>query len=691
MISEAFVFRIMKEFYKEDGVSKLQLDSYNQFLSYGLQNIISEEPEIVIDVSRTIQYKVRFGDVTIDKPYLIESDRSTKPITPAGARLRDLSYDAPVCVNITEETIENGLVVETKQHIKIPIARIPIMLHSVKCVLYGKSEQSIIKAGECIRDPGGYFIIKGKERALITQERVNYNTVFIFKQKPQSKYKHIAEIRSMSEETGHSIMIQAKMLPTGRSISFSLPYITQEIPASIVIKALGILDEQHIRQIFSQGCVPEQMINDIIQEGYGVDSEDNALEYIGKHAMHVISKDKRQTYAKQMLENELFPHLGTTTSILTKALFLGYMVNKLVATHLGARPEDDRDHVSTKRVETSGTLVGDIFRSLYKRNNAVIRQYLQKRQDILSAISRSNQITNGLRHCFATGNWGISKQTYVRTGVSQVLARLTFGATISHLRRLVIPIGKEGKNTKIRQLHSSQWGYICPSETPEGQSSGIVKNFANFTNISIRTPTLLLRTVLENAAEITQISSLTIGDIADIKLGSINTYKIMLNGIWFGITTKADQVQSSLLSKRVSGRIPASVSISMNTFDREISIYGDEGRMLRPVFKLNKAGKLLANEADGLGWFELIRRQHIRYIDTYEADNKTIATFPADLTNPKYSYRLQILSYTNWSTRKNPQLALTHQNASDSVKWFLVSPLSWQSHAIRDLIRRILF
>jgi DNA-directed RNA polymerase II subunit RPB2 len=267
MVSESFVFRIMKEFYEKEGAAQLQLDSFNNFLTVGLQNIVQEDPVITVAISSAIQYRVTFGDVTVDKPYLIESDRTTKQNTPAAARLRDLSYDAPVCVNITEETIENGSVIEVKEHIKIPIARVPIMLRSIKCVLHGKSTETIIKMGECTRDPGGYFIIKGKERALITQERANYNTVFVFPQKPQSKFKHIAEIRSMSEETGHSIMIQAKIMPTGRSVSFSLPYITQEIPAAIVIKALGIGDNNLIRQIFDQGSVPDHILNDIIQEG----------------------------------------------------------------------------------------------------------------------------------------------------------------------------------------------------------------------------------------------------------------------------------------------------------------------------------------------------------------------------------------------------------------------------------------
>ena len=644
MLSEKCIFRLIEEYFNVEGVANLQLSSFNHFIEYGLQNIINEEPEIRIDINKNMYYLVRFGSVTIDKPYIIESDRSTNQITPAACRLRDLTYDAPVCVNITEETWESDVLIDKKQHNKIPITRIPIMLRSSKCNLTGKNKEDIVKAGECTSDPGGYFIIKGKERVLITQERVNYNSVFVFRQKPQSKYNHIAEIRSMSEETGHSILIQAKILPTGKSITFSLPYITQEIPAGIVLKAFDIKTPEQIAMVLEQGYVTNSIIKDILQESCTITSQEDALEYIGKFAMHVIPREKRIVYAKQMLENELFPHLGTTSTNITKVLFLGYMINKLVATHNEERADDDRDHVNTKRVEASGILIGDIFRSLYKRNNNLIKQYLTKRQDILPAISRTTQITNGLRHCFSTGNWGVQKNTYVRTGVSQVLSRLTWGATISHLRRLVIPIGKEGKNTKIRQIHASQWGFICPPETPEGQSSGIVKNFANMTNISTKVPTLLIKTVFESIKSIKPIEEFKTIDQEDglrsHKL--IDYFKVMLNGIWYGITNVPEKTRLELISCRTRGIIPYSVSISVNIRDREILVYCDEGRMLRPVFKVDNHGELLLTDEDidnNIGWNDLIRKQYIKYIDSYEVENKTIATQISDLSNPQFTYK----------------------------------------------------
>ena len=160
------------------------------------------------------------------------------------------------------------------------------------------------------------------------------------------------------------------------------------------------------------------------------------------------------------------------------------MIQKLVATHINLREGDDRDNLSNKRNEIAGILIEELFRSLYKRFIRSMIPILEKRPDILIAISRSNTITQGIRHCFATGNWGIQKNAYIRTGVSQILQRLTYSATLSHIRRLVIPIGKEGKNTKIRQIHATQIGYICPAETPEGHSSGIVKNYTVFVRVS---------------------------------------------------------------------------------------------------------------------------------------------------------------------------------------------------------------
>ena len=155
------------------------------------------------------------------------------------------------------------------------------------------------------------------------------------------------------------------------------------------------------------------------------------------------------------------------------------------------RKDDDRDNYRNKRVDSAGILCHDLFRQLFKKfTTAIISSIEKKKQnpDAMAIISRLPIITNGLRHCFGTGNWGVPKNSYIRTGVAQILSRLSYGATLSNLRRVTIPIGKESKNTKIRQVHPSQIMYLCPAETPEGGSVGIVLNFSLLTRISQRFP-----------------------------------------------------------------------------------------------------------------------------------------------------------------------------------------------------------
>lgn len=118
-------------------------------------------------------------------------------------------------------------------------------------------------------------------------------------------------------------------------------------------------------------------------------------------------------------------------------------------------------------------------------------------------------ITDGLRYSLATGNWGDQKKAHQsRAGVSQVLSRLTFASTLSHLRRLNSPIGREGKLARPRQLHNTHWGMICPAETPEGHAVGLVKNLALMAYISVGSqPSPILEFLeewtMENLEEIT--------------------------------------------------------------------------------------------------------------------------------------------------------------------------------------------
>lgn len=465
-LSENYKWNIANEFFKKKGFVSHQIDTFDDYIHNGIQRVVSET-DVVVNISSTQRYTVSFDDVYIPNPSIIEEDRTVRPMYPPEARIRDLTYDSPIFVNVIEKTETEGCDPEINIHKRVIIGRTPIMLLSNKCNLKNLTKEERIEKGECEHDFGGYFIIKGKERVLVGQLRGVHNQPMVLLQKPNEKWKYICEVRSMSEETGHSVLIQVKIASNDRTMVFSIPYIKECIQVGILFKALGYTDEKDIYDIIGnkdKNPLIDKYIKYVIRDSFHVKTQEDALRYISQFTMHVLKDEKRIDYTTQVVENELLPHMGIFATIKEKTFFLGSMVNKLISTHIGVRKEDDRDNYSNKRVEMAGVLCCELFRTLFKKFIKSIFIQLEKKKqypDIINIISRTSGITSGLKSSFATGNWAVLRNTYVRTGVSQVLSRLNFPANLSHLRRVVIPIGKEGKNPKIRQIHSSQIMYIC--------------------------------------------------------------------------------------------------------------------------------------------------------------------------------------------------------------------------------------
>lgn len=453
--------RILESYFKSNSIVKHQLDPYNHLITFGLQEIIDQDSTIDMP-----NYTVKFGQIGVSRPQVIEDDRSIYPIYPADARLRNLSYDSSIFLDIYE-TIDGT----QKYHPRVVIGRIPVMLKSSICNLFPLSDQECVQKGECPNDPGGYFIIKGHERVLVGQFRNAYNHVFVQPQKHDSKHKYMAGVRSMSESTGHSILVRAFLNKDERTLLFSLPYIKEPIPVGVVFKALGYTNPQDIIDFIGlDDPQAEKFFKFIIRDSFFCSTKEEALAYIGKYTLTVTPDNRRSNYAWQIVENETLPHLGISGSTKEQACFLGSIVKKLLLVQLGylSVEEDERDNYSYKRLDVSGMLLYDIIRNLYKKFMTEIRKQLSERKqrpDIIAIISRIKHITKGIHQCMSTGNWVVQKNsTYVKTGVSQILDRMTYLSFISHLRRAIIPTGKEGKNAAMRQLHGTSFGSICPCE-----------------------------------------------------------------------------------------------------------------------------------------------------------------------------------------------------------------------------------
>jgi len=619
-------FHILQLYLRDKGLVSHQISSYNKLINEDIPRIVSEEiPELTVTTRDDLKHTVTFTSAYIDRPSVIK-ERQVTYIYPNDARRMEMHYEGTLYVDITEQTEGSEPII----HRRVCIARIPVMLRSNLCNLSRLTESERIRAGECQNDPGGYFITKGKERALVPQIRQTYNKVLVFdkrdkkaplvktnRSKPTTRFDFTAEVRSMSDETGHSVLIKAKLGADMRTIVFTLPYTTNHIPAGIVFRAMGFSDND-IRAIIGidEETYPdaEPLINSVIEGADGLEQED-CLVYIGQHAANTCPPERQSAYGMQIITIDLFPHMGVTSTMHERAIFLGQMLRKLFLTTIGKRQQDNKDHSSNKRIEVAGVLLSDLFRALFKRFAKSLLQNLQRRPDILAHLSGSiSSITQGIRQCMSTGNWGVHKNSYIRVGVTQILSRLCHLAAISHLRRLNTPIGKEGNSGPIRQIHPSSQYYECPSETPEGQQVGLVKNLALTCEITTRFPVVLLKEILDRSDMITSFNDAPLEN-------TISKSRLFLNGEPLGVVGDAGEFIAYIEKLRVTKRLSLDVSIAYFPIDDEIRMYCDEGRYTRPVLNLDNV--------DGMDnircWDDLLNKNMIRYVDVNEAEANVIS------------------------------------------------------------------
>ncbi|KAH9796973.1 DNA-directed RNA polymerase II subunit 2 [Citrus sinensis] len=363
-------------------------------------------------------------------------------------------------------------------------AEVPIMLRSSYCTLYQNSQKALTELGECPYDEGGYFIINGSEKVLIAQEKMSTNHVYVFKKRQPNKYAYVAEVCSMAESQNRppsTIFVpmlsrtSAKGGSSGQYIHATLPYIRTEIPIIILFRALGFTADEDILEHICYDFQDTQMMELLrpsLEEAFFIQNQ------------QVFSSMNAVKYAKEILQKEMLPHVGTGDFCETKkAYYFGHIIHRLLLCALGRRAEDDRDHYGNKRLDLAGPLLGGLFRTLFRKLTGDVRSYVQKCVDNgkdvnLQFAIKAKTITGGLKYSLATGNWGQGNAAGTRAGVSQ---HLLFVLSYFHSWSLPVP----GKLAKPRQLHNSQWGMMCPAETPEGQACGLVKNLALMVYITI--------------------------------------------------------------------------------------------------------------------------------------------------------------------------------------------------------------
>jgi DNA-directed RNA polymerase subunit B len=617
------------------GIAKQHLNSFDEFLENGLQEIINEVKQIEIE-NAEYPYTIKLDKIKFQEPRMMELDGSITHTTPAESRLRNVSYVAPL--QMEASVIEDGKTLESKP---IHIGDIPVMVKSNACILRSFTNQKLIDHGEDPEDPGGYFIINGSERVIVGLEDLSYNKIIVDTDKVGGKKIHKAKV--YSSIVGYRAKLELILKDDGLIVA-KIPGSPVDIPVITLIRALGLeTNDEIINAVSLVDQIQAELESSF--EKTEVNTSKDAIVYISKRIAPGMLEEFQIKRAETLLDWGLLPHLGKhPENRREKAQFLGEAACKLLELKLGWIEIDDKDHYGNKVIKFAGQMLADLFRTAFRNLVRDMKYQLersgQKRGiNAVAAAVRPGIISDKLNNAIATGNWGRG-----RVGITQLLDRTNYLSTISHLRRVQSPLSRTQPNFEARDLHSTHFGRICPSETPEGSNCGLVKNLALSAIISISVDSSDVRQKLDD---------LGVEDFLDVsnsvkKTGS----RVFLDGKFIGYFPDGEELISSLRELRRNNKINSHVGISLHTPEEEgatkrLYINCNAGRVLRPVILIKDGKSLLTNDLIEktskklVSWLDLIRMGVIELIDANEEENCDI-TF--DEKNTKKFTHLEIFS-----------------------------------------------
>jgi DNA-directed RNA polymerase II subunit RPB2 len=605
------IWNIIDKYFQDNPniLVKHHLDSYNDFFNKKIYNIFKEKNPIKLfkeqdEKTKDFKYKadIYIGGKEGNKLYfgkpVIFDETHEHYMFPNEARLRNMSYgttlhvDVEVVYNIMDE--ENNYIKTESTFEKIYLGKFPIMLNSDLCILNNLSQKAKFNMGECKNDRGGYFIIDGKEKVLVSQEKFADNMLYV-RGDYNDIYSHSAEIRSVSEDSSKPVrtlsirIMRPSVKYTNNQILVNIPNVRKPVPLFILMRALGILSDKEIISYCLLDMEKNSHLIDYfrpsIHDAGNIYNQEVAIKYIA-----TLTKGKTISHTMEILIDYLLPHIGET-NFQSKAYYIGYMVNKLLKVFINEEKPTDRDSFKFKRVELAGSLIYDLFKEYYTLQQKHIFQKIDKeyyykqgiyQENFISLIDdnineyfREKILETGFKKAFK-GSWGAEEHTH-RPEVIQDLNRLSFNSFLSHLRKLNLPLDSSAKVVGPRLLHSSQWGIIDPVDTPDGGNVGLHKHMSLGAHITSGYSSKPIIEFLRKVIFMELLEECTTEYIS-------KSVKIFVNGAWVGIVTEPENVILLLKQYRRLGLLPIYTSITWSIKDNIIYIYSDSGRLTRPIF-----------------------------------------------------------------------------------------------------------
>jgi DNA-directed RNA polymerase beta subunit len=488
---------LVDAFFDEHNLVDHHVKSYNDFVNHRIQDIIDITEPIELEQG---EYTVETGQLEIKKPFTKEADGSKSLIFPTEARLRNLTYSAHMYLEMRLIKKEES----APDFEKVYIGELPLMLKSDICHLNNLNQEELTAKGEDPQDPGGYFIVNGSERAIVTMEEIAPNKIILERIGEITDRRARAIVTSIKSGFRARISLEyRKPRKTGVFLRISFPYVPGEIPLVVLLRALGLATDEEIITHISDDFNYQMAIADDIQvsdqalklepsEMEDLSQEErreylinSAIKYIGNRVAKGMTEEYRIKRAEDVIDRYLLPHMGVDSETRSeKAVYLAEMTEMLLQVISEERDPHDKDHYTNKRLRVSGDLMEDLFRVAFTSLTRDMSYQLERslargKEPSVKQAVRSDVLTENIKHAIATGNW-----VGGRAGVSQLLDRTSYMGTLSHMRRVVSPLSRSQPHFEARDLHPTQFGKICPNETPEGPNCGLVKNLALMARIS---------------------------------------------------------------------------------------------------------------------------------------------------------------------------------------------------------------
>jgi DNA-directed RNA polymerase II subunit RPB2 len=616
-MEERFPWMIIDKYFNDNPnyLVSHHLDSYNSFFNEGIKRIFKEKNPIKLmkeQDPKTGEFALRcdmyLGGKEGDKLYygkpVIYDEGREHFMYPNEARLRNMTYGITIHYDVEVEFfIKNKDTQETEQKTivlsKIFLGRFPIMLQSDLCILNSLDKQVRFRMGECKNDKGGYFIIDGKEKCIIPQEKFADNMLYVRAMKENSTqlYSHSAEIRSVSEDASKPVrtlsikIVAPSTTLTNGQLVVIVPNVRKPVPLFILMRALGIESDRDIIDY----CLLDRDANShyvdlfipSVHDAGLVFNQEVALKYIA-----TLTKGKTIPHALEILTNYLLPHIGEM-NFQDKAYFIGYMVKQVLQVFTKEAKATDRDNFRFKRIELTGSLLYDLFKEYYSLQQHNIYQrfdkeyyykkgrYLNNFTDLIELNYKEffseRMVADGFRKAFK-GNWGAEAHTK-RVGVVQDVNRLSFNSFVAQMRKLNLPLDASAKIIGPRLAHTTQWGIIDPIDTPDGGNVGLHKNLTIMATITKGYSAYPMMHWLRMNADMLLLTECTPLIIAKL-------CKVLVNGRWVGVLAEPRKIEMLIKTLRRVAIIPTFTSVYWSIKDNTLFIYTDAGRICRPIFHL---------------------------------------------------------------------------------------------------------